>query len=135
MKKEKFLESFINAVNKISQHKQGCYYWWLDTDNNGNNWAIVLGWQDGYEEDNTDELSDKTWHLAAKVAYQPRNSIMQCDYDVDWIMPNYKDGDVWDTNITVYLNDNHKETVDWLIDQFLEMKKILPCWNEALAIC
>lgn len=135
MKKDKFLESFIKAVNEMAQHKQGCCYWWLDTDYNGNNWAIVLGWQDGYEEDDTDELSDKTWHLAAKVAYQPRNSIMQCDYDIDWIMPYDKDGDVWDTSTTIYINDNHKETVDWLINQFLEMKKVFPCWYEALATC
>ena len=120
----------------MAQHKEGCYHWWLETDNNGNNWAIVLGWQDGYEEDDTDELSDGTWHLAAKVAYQPHNSIMQCDYDVDWTMPyDEETGDVWDTDTTVYLNDNHKETIDWLINQFMEMKNTLPCWNEALTTC
>ena len=111
MNKEKFIDSFTNAVKEMAQHKEGCYHWWLETDNNGNNWAIVLGWQDGYEEDDTDELSDGTWHLAAKVAYQPHNSIMQCDYDFDWTMPyDEETGDVWDTDITVYLNDNHKET-------------------------
>ena len=130
------INSFINAVKEMTQHKEGCYHWWLETDNNGNNWAIVLGWQDGYEEDDTDELSDGTWHLAAKVAYQPHNSIMQCDYDVDWTMPyDEETGDVWDTDITVYLNDNHKETIDWLINQFMEMKNTLPCWNEALTTC
>lgn len=124
------IKSFVNAVKEMAQHKEGCYHWLLGTDNNGNNWAIVLGWADGYEEDNTDELSDGTWHLAAKVAYQPHNSIMQCDYDVDWTMPYDEDtGDVWDTDTTVYLNDNHKVTVDWLINQFMEMKNTLPCWN------
>ena len=62
------IKSFTNAVKEMAQHKEGCYHWWLETDNNGSNWAIVLGWQDGYEEDDTDELSDGTWHLAAKVA-------------------------------------------------------------------
>lgn len=50
-------------------------------------------------------------------------------------MPYDKDGDVWDTSTTIYINDNHKETVDWLINQFLEMKKVFPCWYEALATC
>lgn len=134
MRKEKFIESFTKAVKEMRQHKNGCYYWWLDTDNNGNNWAIVLGWSDGYEEDDSDELSDGTWHLTAKVAYQSHNSIMQCDYDVDWTMPYNEDGDVWDTDTTVYLKDNHQETVDWLINQFLEMRKTLSCWDKALVV-
>ena len=45
------IKSFTNAVKEMTQHKEGCYHWWLGTDNNGNNWAIVLGWKDGYEED------------------------------------------------------------------------------------
>ena len=48
------IKSFTNAVKEMAQRKEGCYHWWLETDNNGNNWAIVLGWQDGYEEDDTD---------------------------------------------------------------------------------
>ena len=73
--------------------------------------------------------------MAAKVAYQPHNSIMQCDYDVDWTMPyDEETGDVWDTDITVYLNDNHKETIDWLINQFMEMKNTLPCWEMEVAL-
>ena len=129
------IKSFTNAVKEMTQHKEGCYHWWLGTDNNGNNWAIVLGWKDGYEEDDSDELSDGTWHLAAKVAYQPHNSIMQCDYDVDWTMPYDKEtGDVWDTDTTVYLHDNHKETIDWLITQFMEMKNTLPCWKVEVAV-
>ena len=129
------IKSFTNAVKEMAQRKEGCYHWWLETDNNGNNWAIVLGWQDGYEEDDSDELSDGTWHLAAKVAYQPHNSIMQCDYDFDWIMPyDEETGDVWDTDITVYLNNNHKETIDWLINQFMEMKNTLPCWKMDVAV-
>ena len=59
----------------------------------------------------------------------------ECDYDVDWTMPyDEETGDVWDTDITVYLNDNHKETIDWLINQFMEMKNTLPCWKMEVAV-
>ena len=37
MNKEKFIESFTNAVKEMAQRKEGCYHWWLETDNNGNN--------------------------------------------------------------------------------------------------
>lgn len=129
-RKDDFIKNFANVARELAQLKEGCCHWLLETDNNGNEWSIVLGWQDGYEENKEDEASDGTWHLCAKVAYQPRNSIMQTDYDIDWVMPYDEDsGDVWDTDITVYLNDNHKETVGWLIKQYDLMKETLPCWN------
>lgn len=133
--KRNLIESFIKAVKEMSQDKEGgCCYWILDADNNGNNWAIIIGWQDGFEEDAEDKLSDGTWHLCTKVAYQPHNSLMQCDYMIDWEMPyNEESGDIWDTDIAVYLNDNHEETVKWLLDQFEEMKKVLPCWKTEVA--
>lgn len=125
------VKRFEDAVNHMVTLKEGCYFWWLDTDNEGNNWALVIGWQDGYEEDESDDLSDGTWHLAAKIAYQPYNSIMQCDYDIDWIMPyDKKTNEVWDTDTTVYLKDNHKATVDWLLKQYELMKQTLDCWKE-----
>ena len=55
------IESFTNAVKEMAQHKEGCYHWWVETDNNGNNWAIVLGWQDGYEEDDEWNETDSCW--------------------------------------------------------------------------
>ena len=111
------INSFINAVKEMAQHKEGCCHWWLETDNNGNNWAIVLGWQDGYEEDDTDELSDGTWHLAAKVAYQPHNSIMQCDYDVDWDMPYDEETmEVYDNEVSIYPHTDLQSVVNWLLE-------------------
>ena len=132
MERYELVKRFEDAVNHMTTLKEGCYFWWLDTDNNRNDWAIVLGWADGFEEYDNEEdvLLDGTWHLCAKIAYQPHNSIMQCDYDIDWIMPyDEESGDVWDTDTTVYLNDNHKETINWLINQFMEMKNTLPCWK------
>ena len=119
MKKEKLVKEFTNAVN--SQRKlhegrfNGTYYWILNTDAKNNNWAIVLGWSDDGDED--DDYMDGTYRLCAKLAYQPHNSLMQCDYDVDWIMPyNEESGDVDDTEIPIYSDTNIKEVIDWLLD-------------------
>ena len=74
--------------------------------------------------------------MCAKVAYQPYNSIMQCDYDIDWVMPYDKNtNEVWDTSTTVYLIDNHKATLNWLLEQFYLMKKTLPCWQNINTSC
>lgn len=49
-----------------------------------------------------------------KVAYQSVNSIMQCDYDIDWLMPyNEATGEVDDTDISI----DTIEDVRWLIEQ------------------
>lgn len=118
MNKEKLYKEFETAVKLMkATHKNCTYHWYLDTDNNDNDWAIVLGWQDGYEEDEDDVCMDGTYRLCAKVAYQPSNSIMQCDYDIDWLMPyNKETGDVDDTEIPIYQDTNLKEVFDWLFD-------------------
>lgn len=50
--------------------------------------ALVVGW--------LDDDGKGGCVPAAKIAVQPRNSIMQCDYDVDWDMPYRDDGEVYD---------------------------------------
>lgn len=75
MTEKDFVESFLEAVKDQ----------WNKEDNSVNFWeigykkiksekqkiAIVLGWVDEYG-------------LCVKMAMQPNDSIMQCDYDIDW---------------------------------------------------
>lgn len=76
-----------NEAQKMAENKLiGCCHWDLG-EINGNTWAICLGWESGYESDKSDPFSYDEMHLAMKLAYQPQNSIMQCDYDIDWLMP------------------------------------------------
>lgn len=111
------IQGFSNAVSNMKRTKcDGTYYWPLGTDDNGNDWAIVLGWSDGFDERESDDCTDGTWRLCAKLAYQPWNSIMQCDYDRDWLMPyNEENGEVDDNEVSIYPNTNLQETVDWLL--------------------
>lgn len=79
-----------------------------------NRWAIVSAWVD-YDNDNH-------WRVYAKVAFKPRNSIMD-DYDWDWVMPYDKQtGEVWDTETEVNLV-NLESAVDWLLEQWDEIAK------------
>lgn len=118
MNKEKLIKDFENAVEYMKKtHFNGTYYWYLDTDENNNDWAIVLGWSNGFKPDETDDCLDGTYRLSAKLAYQPYNSIMQCDYDVDWLMPyDEETNEVDDTEISIYPGDNLEETIDWLLN-------------------
>lgn len=117
MNRTKLLKEFTNAVEEMKKnHESGTYYWYLGFDGK-NNWAIVLGWSDGFEPDATDPCMDGTWRLCAKMAYQHSNSIMQCDYDIDWLMP-YDEitEEVDDNEVPIYPNTDLTETIDWLLN-------------------
>lgn len=105
------LKALVNdALN--SQDHEGTWFFDLDKAD-GKRWAIAIAWMDW---DNTND-----WKLYAKVAYQPTNSIMQCDYDIDWIMPyNEETGEVDDTETEI--TDIEKD-VDWLLKEWERIRK------------
>lgn len=125
MNKTKLIKEFTNAVaNMKKTHANGTYCWILDTDENNNDWAIVLGWAYGFEADETDDCMDGKWRLCTKLAYQPNNSLMQCDYDIDWLMPyNEESGEVDDNEISIYPDTNIEETIDWLLKCYSSYNK------------
>lgn len=83
-----------------------------------NDWAIVIAWMDQYDEESCEV--EGGWCLCAKVAYQPYNSMMQCDYDFDWPMPyDEKTGEVDDTN----LSSVHESDFKWLIEEWIRIRR------------
>ena len=83
--------TLMEAADKLAAtaSQGGCYHWTIATKDKMTI-AIVLGWTQYPDEDdkNKDKYYDDGFRLAVKVGYQPKNSIMQCDYDVDWLMPH-----------------------------------------------
>ena len=118
MNKEKLVKEFVVAVEDMKKTKSnGTYYWTLREDDKGNVWAIVLGWADGFDATEQDDCMDGTWRLCAKLAYQPNNSIMQCDYDIDWMMPyDEVSGEVDDNEVSIYPNTDLVGLIDWLFE-------------------
>lgn len=116
--KKTLIEAFTKAVENMRKyHENGTYYWHLGRDENNNNWAIVLGWANGFEEDENDDYSSGTYRLCTKLAYQSNNSIMQCDYDIDWAMPyDEETGEVDDNEVPIYTDSNMEEIIDWLLE-------------------
>ena len=118
MKRKDLIKEFINMVEFMRKnHGSNICYWILGKDEFDNDWAIVLGWSYGFERDKSDDYSDGPYRLCAKVAYQPSNSMMQCGYDIDWLMPyNAESEDVDDTEIPIYKGDNIRVIIAWLLD-------------------
>lgn len=116
-KKSKLRDDIIAIIHEAlsKPNYEGTWYKKLDVIN-GNRWAIALSWMD---YDNTNE-----YELYAKVTYQPSNSIMQCDYDIDWIMP-YDEGSgcVYDTEIWITNIDFDEDYADWLLEQWEMIRK------------
>ena len=107
----KEITEVVKRELKLSKEEQsiGTYHWNLHDDCKFT-WAIVLAWQE-----NVYEFGDNV--LFGKVAFQPNNSAMQCDYDIDWIMPyNEKTGDCDDTEASFHLEDNIEREINWLLD-------------------
>lgn len=77
----------------------------------GLRWAICAAWMD-YDDDGNNVVH-------AKIAYQPVNSLMQCDYDIDWIMPMV-DGWVDDTEIRIGISvfDVTEEKIEYLAQEW-----------------
>lgn len=116
MNRNVLIEDFKRAVKDMREnHSDVTYHWYLHTDDNDNDWAIVLGWQDGFESDETDDCMYGTCRLCSKVAYQPSNSIMQ-EYDIDWLMPyDEESGEVYDNEVSIYSDTNLEDVIIWLL--------------------
>lgn len=126
MNKQKLTKEFIEAVEEMKTQKEGVYYWILPIDDDKNDWVIVLGYSDGFDEKEQDEFTDGTWRLCAKLAYQPNNSIMQCDYDIDWLKPyNEITGEVDETELSIHPETELTGVVDWLWKQYKAYKNAL----------
>lgn len=120
MNKTSLIQEFTKAVEYMKRTKfNGTYRWILGRDKNNNDWAIVLGWSNGFDADENDDCTDGTWRLCVKLAYQSWNNISQCDYDCDWTMPyNEETKEVDDTEVSIYPNEDLVETIDWLLELY-----------------
>lgn len=110
-------KEFTKAVAEMRRtHGSGTYYWIIGEDEE-NDWAIVLGWADGFEPKPDDDCTDGTWRICAKMAFQSKRNIMQCDYDIDWDMPYDKvTGEVDDNEVPIYPDTDLMEVINWFLD-------------------
>ncbi len=118
-----FSEKIKTAALRIAETQDpvGTYYWTLGSFD-GNRWAICLGVTDGFEPDPNDKfMIGDDQHICVKLAYQPTNSLLQCDYDVDWLMPyDEETGTVDDNEECITENTDFDELTDRLYKMYLD---------------
>lgn len=108
-------EWFVQAALEATRTgAAGCWYHVLDDVEGrhpGQTWALAIGWL-------RDEESPDGFAAYAGVVFQPTNSIMQCDLDVDWQMPILENGDVDDTETCIdgLSAAGLETTFEWLLD-------------------
>ena len=106
-----FIKSALEALNT---REAGCWYHvFEDTENRypDETWALVIGWlPDGEALDG--------YSAYAGIKTQPSNSVMRCDFDVDWQSPLYADGSVDDTETCIEgMSEKELESAfDWLLN-------------------
>ena len=119
------------AVGILVDRKGGCFHYPI-WDDGENDWAIVIGFMEDGSSDPEFFDDGKGYGLYYKIAYQSKNSVMQCDFDVDWTMPfDEKTGEVVDSCSPVWrpatpkgwqilayeINDTAARIVEYEIDR------------------
>jgi hypothetical protein len=103
-----------SALEALKTREAGCWYRVLEDPENrypDETWALVIGWlPDGEALDG--------YSAYAGVKTQPSNSVMRCDFDVDWQSPLCDDGSVDDTETCIEgMSEKELESAfDWLLN-------------------
>lgn len=90
---------FNAAIKKLTTSDASVWWKTLGTTEEGTELCFVMGWNDGYDEE--DDLYQKDGYtLCSKIGYKPSN-LMVMDY-TDFNMPyDKKTAEVWDTDMSV----------------------------------
>lgn len=100
-------DTLREAVAFLMQRKSGCFHYTV-WDDGENDWAIVVGFMADCIDDPNFFGDGRGAGLYYKIAYQPHDSGMQCDFGLDWEMPYNEDGEVDDTCTPVWKPDTSK---------------------------
>lgn len=114
-------QQFERAVNGMVNQKYDGTWHCTVGQYNGHDVAIVLGWSCDYDDGDAQyqiRQFGKTWSLCGKVAINVDD--LQCDFDYDWLMPQYHDGDVYDTDHAI-----DERSFDYLMKEALTILSLL----------
>lgn len=118
----KFIEK---AVNDLKNGGEGVWYKRLGYTINDTELYLAIGLVSAKQFDLEDLKSYATddtneYVICGKIAIN--DSAMQSDYELDWIMPYYKSGDVWDTDSPFDANPDYTQEAKEFINEFNIMK-------------
>ena len=115
------------ACDHFKNQGEGCYNLPLSED-----LVLAVGWSDGYDMKDTDiikseegqrQSGDLTCGYAVNAAIKVRNDADCSDFDF-MNFPTYKNGDCWDSGITMGLNETsegYRKDARWFLETFVAM--------------
>lgn len=87
---EKIVSDVTNGIKACAKQPSDIgtwvYYIGRDVDYNGNTVDVALVYT--YHIEYNEILDRPADEIVLKLAHQPANSVMQCDYDIDWQYPD-----------------------------------------------
>ena len=129
------VKQFKNAIDTMlnESYIDGVSYIPLDKTPDGKTIALVIGWQDGYEDGEKWQVKygdNLNFTLCAKVAINIDD--LQCDYNFDWYMPticdgNKLDGEIFDTDMA--LTGNYEDDLKYFLDN---AKSMVEAFNKGI---
>ncbi len=135
LNKEKIIRDVIAGIRACAKQADdiGTWTYYLARNINYNgkevDVALVYTYKKGYNE----LINQPDDEILIKIAHQPSNSVMQCDYDIDWLYPdcanNYTEDSIpvrfifntGDLNLTEQeidqgISNAVKHCLDWLCE-------------------
>ena len=126
--KEQICKELPDAIQFVVNSQEGCA--WFDLQQSfdpDNNYAIVVGWSECDDPDyQNDEYYHNGYRVSIKIGANPVKSLMQCDFDWDWpqlVVDN--NGEVWNTGMWLFPDEDLASTLDWLFEQWDAMKEFM----------
>ena len=95
-------KEFAKCIKQALKNPHGTVWFEMGRLKHGEMLCLVFGWEDCYDsiEEYQIKEGDTFYTLCAKLAFNGDD--LQCDYDIDWIMPyDEETGVVWDTSMAV----------------------------------
>lgn len=107
-----------SAVKWLSKQDEGCVTIKLD-----DRLAVCVGWQDGFIPDDNrciHSRNDEDWCIVSGIKVWTSDDV-RTDYQfINY--PYYKDGDVYDVDISIKPNQNYNQLAKWFMKCYRELQ-------------
>ena len=97
---------------------------WVTLDNiDGKTFAVVFAWNDGFDNIKSDNpYINGEYRICGKIAF---NDSYMKEYDMDWLMPWFENGDVCDTEVSLESDRALTNTISFWEDEWKKIKEDL----------
>ena len=87
---DKIISEVTNGIKACTKQASdiGTWVYYIDRDIKYNDKTVDVALVYTYNEQHNELIDKSDDEIVIKLAHQPSNSVMQCDYDIDWQYPD-----------------------------------------------